>query len=68
MIFHWLKNEEYKSISVYLSSDDERLALHFEDDLTESSWTYINKAKEVYSGRISTELIAALREHLEVRK
>lgn len=68
MIFHWLKNEEYNSISVYLSSDDERFALHFEDNLTESSWTYINKAKEVFSGIISTEFMGALRQHLEARK
>lgn len=68
MIFHWLKNEEYNSISIYLSSDDERFALHFEDRLEESSWTYTNKAKEVSSSIISKELMNALREHLEARK
>lgn len=70
MIFHWnITNDELGGgISASLIGNDKRFAIHFENDLKESSWTYVEKVGDIEGGILPTEFIDALRQHLEARK
>ena len=64
----WEKDENYKAISIYLTNGFERIALHFEDALSESCWTFANGKGEILSDAIPKELVDALYEHIKDRK
>lgn len=72
MIFHWLTRDEDNSISiemidVFEAKEQLRIGIHFEHDLSESSWTFVTKDR-MECGILPKEFIDALRKHLEERK